>query len=40
MPNAPLLEIDRVAVTIDGRPVEWRVSHCDTTDYTYFAERG
>lgn len=40
MPGAPLLEIDRVAVTIDGRPVEWRVSRCNTTDYTYVAERG
>jgi GntR family transcriptional regulator len=40
MPDAPLLEIDRVAVTIDGRPVEWRVSRCNTTDYTYIAERG
>jgi GntR family transcriptional regulator len=40
MPDAPLLEIDRVAVTINGRPVEWRVSRCNTTDYTYVAERG
>lgn len=40
MPDAPLLEIDRVAVTIDGRPVEWRVSRCNTSDYTYVAERG
>lgn len=40
MPDAPLLEIDRVAVTIDGRPIEWRVSHCNTSDYTYVAERG
>lgn len=40
MPDAPLLEIDRVAVTINGRPVEWRVSRCNTTDHTYVAERG
>ena len=40
MPDAPLLEIDRVAVTIDGRPVEWRVSRCNTTNYSYIAERG
>jgi len=40
MPDAPLLEIDRVAVTIDGRPVEWRVSRCNTTNYSYVAERG
>lgn len=40
LPDAPLLEIDRVAVTIDGRPVEWRVSRCNTSDYSYIAERG
>ncbi|MEP4377833.1 MAG: GntR family transcriptional regulator [Alphaproteobacteria bacterium] len=40
MPDAPLLEIDRVAVTIDGRPIEWRVSRCNTTNYSYVAERG
>ncbi len=40
MPDAPLLEIDRVAVTIDERPVEWRVSRCNTNDYAYVAERG
>lgn len=40
MPGAPLLEIDRVAVTIDDRPVEWRVSRCNTENYTYVAERG
>ncbi|MBO22880.1 MAG: GntR family transcriptional regulator [Rhodospirillaceae bacterium] len=40
MPEAPLLEIDRVAVTIDGRPVEWRLSRCNTSDYRYVAERG
>lgn len=38
--GAPLLEIDRLAVTIDGRPVEWRVSRCNTEEYTYVAERG
>jgi GntR family transcriptional regulator len=40
MPYAPLLEIDRVAVTIDGRPIEWRVSRCNTANYSYVAERG
>ncbi|MDA0785080.1 MAG: GntR family transcriptional regulator [Proteobacteria bacterium] len=40
MPDTPLLEIDRVAVTIDGRPVEWRVSRCNTVNYSYVAERG
>ncbi|MDE0780133.1 MAG: GntR family transcriptional regulator [Alphaproteobacteria bacterium] len=40
MPETPLLEIDRVAVTIDSRPVEWRVSRCSTSHHTYVAERG
>lgn len=40
MPDAPLLEIDRVAVTIDGRPIEWRLSRCNTSNYRYVAERG
>lgn len=40
MPGTPLLEIDRVAVTIDGRPIEWRQSRCNTSDYSYVAERG
>jgi hypothetical protein len=25
---------------LDERPVEWRVSHCNTTKYRYVAERG
>ena len=36
----PLLEIDRVAKMLDGRPVEWRISHCDNTNYRYVTERG
>lgn len=36
----PLLEVDRLAKMLDGRPVEWRVSHCDNTNYRYVAERG
>ena len=38
--KAPLLEIDRLARMLDGRPVEWRVSHCDTTNYHYIKESG
>jgi GntR family transcriptional regulator len=34
----PLLEIDRVAFALDGRPVEWRVSQCDTRHHHYLAE--
>jgi GntR family transcriptional regulator len=34
-PGTPLLQIDRIAVALDGRPVEWRVSRCDTRDIVY-----
>jgi len=37
-PGAPVLEIDRVAFALDGRPAEWRVSLCDTTHHHYLAE--
>ena len=37
-PGAPLLEIDRVAFALDGRPAEWRVSLCDTRHHHYLAE--
>ena len=33
--GAPLLEIDRIALNIEKQPVEWRVSRCDTTHYSY-----
>jgi GntR family transcriptional regulator len=28
--GTPLLQIDRIAFSIDERPVEWRRSHCNT----------
>lgn len=37
-PGAPLLEIDRTALALDGRPVEWRVSRCLTTNHRYEVE--
>lgn len=36
--GAPLLEIDRVAYTVDGRPVEWRRSQCSTAHHHYLSE--
>jgi GntR family transcriptional regulator len=36
--GAPVLEIDRVAFALDGRPAEWRVSLCDTRYHHYLAE--
>ncbi len=38
--GAPLLEIDRISRTLDARPVEWRVSRCNTSHHAYVAERG
>lgn len=34
-PGAPLLHIDRVALSLEGARVEWRTSRCDTTRYVY-----
>ena len=31
----PLQEIDRLAMSIDRKPIEWRVSHCLTTRHHY-----
>jgi GntR family transcriptional regulator len=38
--GTPMLEIDRIAKMLDGRPIEWRISHCDTSNYRYVSERG
>jgi len=34
-PGAPLLHIDRVALSLEGVRVEWRASRCDTTHLVY-----
>jgi GntR family transcriptional regulator len=36
--GAPLLEIDRLAFALDGRPCEWRVSRCATAHHHYVSE--
>ena len=36
--GAPLLEIDRIGYGLDGKPVEWRVSRCDTARHHYVSE--
>jgi GntR family transcriptional regulator len=36
--GTPLLQIDRLALSIDGRAVEWRVSSCKSDDFHYVAE--
>lgn len=38
--GSPLLRIERVALTIEMRPVEWRISLCDTGSYHCLCERG
>ena len=36
--GAPLLAIDRTAFALDGRPVEWRVSLCQTGKLHYLSD--
>ncbi|MDP2879563.1 MAG: GntR family transcriptional regulator, partial [Sulfuricella sp.] len=39
-PNAPLLDIGRVAYTYGDQPVEWRVSRCNTQHHCYLNDLG
>ncbi len=39
-PNAPLLDIERVAYTYGDKPVEWRRSRCNTDQHCYFNKLG
>lgn len=39
-PNAPLLDIDRIAYTYGDQPVEWRVSRCNTQHHCYLNDLG
>ena len=34
-PGQPILNIDRIAVGLDGRHVEWRLSRCDTANLVF-----
>lgn len=36
--GAPLLELDRVVYTLDGRPVEWRLAKCHFVGTVYWTE--
>ena len=36
--GAPLLEINRIAEAVDGMPIEWRRSRCDTQNHQYLSE--
>ena len=37
-PETPLLNLDRLVCTLDGRPVEWRLGQCRIDDTYYLAE--
>jgi len=37
-PATPLLNLDRVVYTFEGRPAEWRLGHCHLSDEYYLAE--
>ncbi|MCP8937701.1 GntR family transcriptional regulator [Alsobacter sp. SYSU M60028] len=37
-PGAPALLIDRLAIALDGSPVEWRVSYCLTDGFHYASD--
>ncbi len=39
-PGHPLLQIDRVSMLLDGRPMERRISRCNTANHEYVTERG
>jgi GntR family transcriptional regulator len=36
--GTPLLEIDRIALGLDGNPVEWRLSRCNSAHHHYYSE--
>jgi GntR family transcriptional regulator len=36
--GTPLMTLDSVIYAIDGRPIEWRVAHCNLKDNHYLAE--
>lgn len=36
--NTPLLKLDRVVFSIDGRPIEWRVATCNLGDNRYWTD--
>jgi GntR family transcriptional regulator len=39
-PNTPVMLLDRLLLTLDGQPVEWRVAHCHLVGGFYRAEMG
>lgn len=39
-PSSPILVLDRVLLSLDGHPVEWRVGRCHLSKHHYSAEIG
>lgn len=37
-PCSPVMVLDRVVMTLDGRPIEWRVGHCHLVEHHYLVE--
>jgi GntR family transcriptional regulator len=37
-PGTTVTVLDRVVVTLDGRPAEWRLAHCHLVDEYYAAD--
>lgn len=35
--GTPVLRVDRIAYALSGRPVEWRISYCLTTNFHYMS---
>lgn len=38
-PGSPLLSVDRLAMSLDGRVIEWRRSRCDTSHHRFVVKR-
>jgi len=37
-PAAPIVVLDRIMLTLDGRPIEWRIGRCQLARDYYLAE--
>jgi GntR family transcriptional regulator len=37
-PDTPVMLLDRLLLTVDGQPIEWRVAHCHLAGGFYLAE--
>jgi GntR family transcriptional regulator len=37
-PDSPIMVLDRVVLTLDNQPIEWRMAWCDLADRYYMAE--